>query len=241
MTRSGGQLPAPVTRPQGAISCRSSSIAPCPGLRIRRKRRPRSIRQCSWNSRVTSVSRYSEAGQSVHTGGLIGDGRRLRADFGQPFSAPNGGPEFRFNEAIRCRVNCDTQEEIDYYWDKLSKGGDPKRRRCAAGLIASWRVVAGSAGSHRRAFPGGRRSSNRQRAMEAILGMKKLDIRSCRARRGGRARHDRSVNGRVRRDPVHNWGFCRTRPRGPVGSRSPLIAESTEVVVTGAPRKRLVA
>ena len=86
-----------------------------------------------------------------------------------------GGPAFTFNEAISLQVNCATQEEIDHYWEKLSDGGDPKAQQC--GWLkdrygVSWQVIpnfldeifadAGSAGA--------------QRAMEAMLRMKKFDL-----------------------------------------------------------------
>ena len=63
---------------------------------------------------------------------------------GQPFTALNGGPVFKFNEAISFQINCETQEEVDYYWDKLSAGGDPKAQQC--GWLkdkygVSWQVV----------------------------------------------------------------------------------------------------
>ena len=49
---------------------------------------------------------------------------------GQSFTALNGGSTFKFNEAVSFVVNCETQEEIDYYWSKLSAGGDPKAQQC---------------------------------------------------------------------------------------------------------------
>lgn len=63
---------------------------------------------------------------------------------GQAFTALNGGPMFKFNEAISFQVNCETQEEVDYYWEKLSEGGDEKAQQC--GWLkdkygASWQVV----------------------------------------------------------------------------------------------------
>ena len=63
---------------------------------------------------------------------------------GQTFTALNGGPVFTFNEAISFQINCDTQEEVDYYWGQLSKGGDEKAQQC--GWLkdkygVSWQVV----------------------------------------------------------------------------------------------------
>ena len=127
------------------------------------------------NSRVTSVSRYSEAGQSVHR---RPPGSVMVVDFeldGQPFTALNGGPQFTFNEAISLQVNCDTQQEIDYYWDKLSKGGDPKAQQCGwlkDRFGVSWQVVPARMAEYMKDAE----SAGAKRAMEAMLGMKKLDI-----------------------------------------------------------------
>ena len=63
---------------------------------------------------------------------------------GQKFVALNGGPIFKFNEAISFQVHCETQEEVDYYWEKLSEGGDEKAQQC--GWLkdrygVSWQIV----------------------------------------------------------------------------------------------------
>ena len=94
---------------------------------------------------------------------------------GQKFTALNGGPLFEFNEAISFEVNCATQEEIDYYWEKLSAGGDPKAQRCGwlkdrYGL--SWQVVPEMMDE----LFADAESPAAQRTMEAMLQMKKLDI-----------------------------------------------------------------
>jgi len=127
------------------------------------------------NSHITAITRYSEAGQQVHRrppGSVMVVAFELD---GQPFTALNGGPVFTFNEAISLQVNCDTQEEIDYYWDKLSKGGDPKAQQCGwlkdrFGL--SWQVVPARMAEYMKDAE----SAGAKRAMEAMLGMKKLDI-----------------------------------------------------------------
>jgi predicted 3-demethylubiquinone-9 3-methyltransferase (glyoxalase superfamily) len=94
---------------------------------------------------------------------------------GQPFTALNGGPAFRFNEAVSLQVMCRTQEEVDYYWEKLSEGGDPQAQQCGwlkdrYGL--SWQVVPEGM---EEMFRDGD-SPGAKRAMEAMLQMKKLDI-----------------------------------------------------------------
>jgi predicted 3-demethylubiquinone-9 3-methyltransferase (glyoxalase superfamily) len=85
------------------------------------------------------------------------------------------GPMFKFNEAISFQVNCETQDEIDYYWQKLSAGGDPKAQQC--GWLkdkygVSWQVVPTMMGELFK----DENSAKSQRAMEAMLRMKKLDI-----------------------------------------------------------------
>lgn len=75
-------------------------------------------------SRLIQLFHYSDAGQSVHKmspGGVMTVVFELN---GQKFTGLNGGPLFRFNEAISLEVSCDTQDEIDYYWSKLAAGGE---------------------------------------------------------------------------------------------------------------------
>ena len=94
---------------------------------------------------------------------------------GQSFTALNGGPNFRFNEAVSLQVMCDTQEEVDYYWNKLSEGGDPKAQQCGwlkdrYGL--SWQIVPKILAE----MVGNPDSEQSEHAMEAMLRMKKIDI-----------------------------------------------------------------
>ena len=127
------------------------------------------------NSRIVNVCRYGSAGQEIHG---RPPGSVMVAAFeldGQSFTALNGGPIFRFNEAVSLQVNCDTQEEIDYYWDKLGAGGDPKAQQCGwlkdrYGL--SWQIVPTLMGE---LFKGDATPKS-ERAMSAMLRMKKLDI-----------------------------------------------------------------
>ena len=94
---------------------------------------------------------------------------------GQEFTALNGGPLFKFNEAISFQVNCETQKEIDYYWEKLTAGGDPKAQQCGwlkDKYDLSWQVVATMMGELFK----DEKSGKSQRVMEAMLRMKKLDI-----------------------------------------------------------------
>lgn len=78
------------------------------------------------DSKIVAISRYSETGQEIHRkppGSVMTVAFELN---GQPFTALNGGPIFKFNEAVSFQIECATQEEVDYYWDRLSEGGDRK-------------------------------------------------------------------------------------------------------------------
>jgi len=95
-------------------------------------------------SRIANITRYGEAGHDVH-GKPAGTVMTVAFELdGQTFTALNGGPIFKFNEAISSQVNCDTQEEVDYYWEKLSEGGDEKAQQCGWLKVkygVSWQVV----------------------------------------------------------------------------------------------------
>jgi len=127
------------------------------------------------NSKIVTISRYTEAGREVH-GRPAGSVMTVEFELdGQTFTALNGGPHFKFNEAVSLQVNCDTQEEVDYYWQKLGEGGDPKAQQCGwlkdkYGL--SWQVVpVAMAELFSDADP-----EKSGRVMDAMLKMKKLDI-----------------------------------------------------------------
>src|SRR2546425_5054981 len=81
-------------------------------------------------SKIVSISRYSEAGFEIHrrpAGSVMVVAFELE---GQAFTALNGGPIFKFNEAVSLQVYCEDQDEIDYYWERLGEGGDPKAQQC---------------------------------------------------------------------------------------------------------------
>ena len=127
------------------------------------------------NSKINKVSRYTEVGREIH-GKLPGSAMTVAFELdGQEFTALNGGPNFKFNEAISLQVMCADQEEVDYYWDKLSAGGDPNAQVC--GWLKdkfgfSWQVVP-------TALPellGNPDPVKAKRAMDAMLKMKKFDI-----------------------------------------------------------------
>jgi predicted 3-demethylubiquinone-9 3-methyltransferase (glyoxalase superfamily) len=94
---------------------------------------------------------------------------------GQAFTALNGGPVFKFNEAISFQVACRDQQEVDYYWARLSEGGDEKAQQC--GWLkdkygVSWQVVPNVLIE----MFSGPTSAKSERAMAAMLQMKKIDI-----------------------------------------------------------------
>jgi len=126
------------------------------------------------NSRITSISRYGKAGQETHK---MPEGTVLMVAFeleGQPFSALNGGPLFKFSEAISLQIFVEDQTELDHYWDKLTPGGDPKAQVCGwlkdkYGL--SWQVVPTKLIEWWE-----KPDEKSQRAFAALMHMGKLDI-----------------------------------------------------------------
>ena len=127
------------------------------------------------NSQITLITRYGEAGHEVH-GRPAGTVMTVAFELdGHAFTALNGGPMFKFNEAISFQVSCATQEEVDYYWEKLSEGGDKRAQQC--GWLkdkygVSWQVIP-TALIEMLTDPDAEKS---QRAMKSMLQMKKIDI-----------------------------------------------------------------
>jgi predicted 3-demethylubiquinone-9 3-methyltransferase (glyoxalase superfamily) len=127
------------------------------------------------NSKIGTITRYGAAGFETHKKPA---GSVMTVEFelnGQPFTALNGGPDFKFNEAISMQVYCANQTEIDFYWEKLGAGGDPKAQVCGwlkdkYGL--SWQIVP----EDMEELFKDQDSPGAQRAMEAMLKMKKIDI-----------------------------------------------------------------
>jgi predicted 3-demethylubiquinone-9 3-methyltransferase (glyoxalase superfamily) len=94
---------------------------------------------------------------------------------GQSFTALNGGPIFKFNEAISFQVDCKNQEEIDYYWERLSEGGDEKAQQCGwlkDKFGVSWQIVPTELNKLLR----DKDAAKAARVMNALLQMKKLEI-----------------------------------------------------------------
>jgi predicted 3-demethylubiquinone-9 3-methyltransferase (glyoxalase superfamily) len=125
------------------------------------------------NSKIGKISRYGKEGFEIHgrTAGTV-----MTVEFeidGQKFVALNGGPHFRFNEAVSFQVHCDSQQEIDYFWSKLGEGG--QEQPCGwlkdkFGL--SWQVIP-------KALPEmlmDENSDKAQRVMRSMLQMRKIDL-----------------------------------------------------------------
>ena len=123
------------------------------------------------NSKIGKISRYGKEGFEIHGKEA---GTVMTAEFeiaGQKFLALNGGPQFKFNEAVSFQVHCETQEEIDYFWSKLAEGG--QEGPCGwlkdkFGL--SWQVIP-------TALPQLLTDENSaQRVMKSMLQMRKIDL-----------------------------------------------------------------
>jgi predicted 3-demethylubiquinone-9 3-methyltransferase (glyoxalase superfamily) len=131
-------------------------------------------------AKITSITRYPDVGQEVHH---RPPGSVMTVEFtlnGLPFMGLNGGPNFKFNEAVSLMILCDTQEEIDYYWEKLNEGGNPDSQACGwlkdkFGL--SWQVTPRSLMKMWKDM----KAPGAQRAFAAMMEMKKLDIAKLKA------------------------------------------------------------
>jgi|SRR5919204_2483473 predicted 3-demethylubiquinone-9 3-methyltransferase (glyoxalase superfamily) len=122
------------------------------------------------NSKILEIARYGDAGPGPKGSVMI-----VRFQLaGQEFTALNGGPQFKFNEACSFVVNCDTQQEIDEYWSKLTAGGGAESQcgwlKDKFGL--SWQVVPAELGK----LLSDKDPEKTNRVMQAVLQMKKLDI-----------------------------------------------------------------
>jgi len=119
--------------------------------------------------------RYGKEGYEIHG---REEGTVMTVEFeieGQKFLGLNGGPIFKFNEAISFQVYCETQEEVDYYWEKLSEGGDEKAQQC--GWLkdkygVSWQIVPIILIKMLK----DKDSEKSQKVMKTMLQMHKLDI-----------------------------------------------------------------
>lgn len=127
------------------------------------------------NSRITDTAYYLDTGKEHH-GQEAGSVMTVAFEIeGQSFLALNGGPIFKISEAISFQIDCETQEEVDYYWEKLGAGGDPESQVCGwlkDQFGVSWQVVP-------TILPKLLMDPNKEkakRAMAAMMQMKKLEI-----------------------------------------------------------------
>jgi predicted 3-demethylubiquinone-9 3-methyltransferase (glyoxalase superfamily) len=126
------------------------------------------------NSKVGRILRYDEASAKA-AGGAVGSVLTIEFEIGgQKFTALNGGPEFKFNESISFVVNCDTQKEVDYFWEKLTSGGGQESHcgwlRDKFGV--SWQIVP----TVLIEMLHDKDSEKSERVMKAMLQMQKIDI-----------------------------------------------------------------
>jgi predicted 3-demethylubiquinone-9 3-methyltransferase (glyoxalase superfamily) len=131
-------------------------------------------------SKITQVTHYGDEGHDVHKHAA---GSVLTVSFtldGNEFTGLNGGPEFKFNEAISFEIHCDTQKDIDYFWDKLTPGGDPTAQVC--GWLkdrygVSWQVAPSQMYEWLADSP----NPASERVMKVMMQMKKLDLAKLKA------------------------------------------------------------
>jgi predicted 3-demethylubiquinone-9 3-methyltransferase (glyoxalase superfamily) len=132
------------------------------------------------DARITAVSRYGEAGPGPK-------GSVMAIEFeldGQTFTAVNGGPMFKFTEAVSMMVHCETQAEVDHYWEKLSAGGKPGR--CAwlkDKFGVSWQVVPTALIE----LMQDKDAARSARVVQAMFAMTKIDIATLRRAYDGKA------------------------------------------------------
>ena len=126
-------------------------------------------------SRIVKVARFGEAGNEIHGRPA---GSVMTVDFelsGQRMLGLNGGPLFKFTEAVSLMVYCADQQEVDYYWERLTAGGDPAAQQCGwlkDRYSLSWQVVP----EPMLELVSDPASAKSQRAFAAMLEMKKLDL-----------------------------------------------------------------
>jgi predicted 3-demethylubiquinone-9 3-methyltransferase (glyoxalase superfamily) len=127
------------------------------------------------NSKIGRITRY---GKERHEIPGVSEETVMTVAFqleGQDFVALNGGPQFKFTEAISFIINCESQEELDFFWENLSEGGDEKAQVCGwlkDKFGVSWQIIPGDL-TEMVSDPDPEKSA---RVMKAILQMKKVDI-----------------------------------------------------------------
>jgi predicted 3-demethylubiquinone-9 3-methyltransferase (glyoxalase superfamily) len=124
------------------------------------------------NARIVTVARHGKESAAA-TGRPEGSAMTVAYELdGQKFVALNGGPHYRISEAVSFVVDCESQDEVDYYWDKLGAGGDPAAQRCGwlkDRFGVSWQIVP-------TVLPELMQGPRADRVMQALMQMGKLDI-----------------------------------------------------------------
>ncbi|MEO8664502.1 MAG: VOC family protein [Ignavibacteria bacterium] len=129
------------------------------------------------NSKMGNITHYSDEVAKA-SGGQAGSVMTVSFELnGYDFLGLNGGPQFKFTEAVSFMLKCDTQEEIDYLWEKLSEGGE----KSVCGWLKdkfglSWQVIHADFDK----MMTGKDPEKEERAMNAVMQMKKLDIKKIR-------------------------------------------------------------
>ncbi|MDB5873914.1 MAG: hypothetical protein JWQ07_3356 [Ramlibacter sp.] len=153
----------------------TSKIIPCLWFDTQGEDAARFYTELFPNSRITHTARYGEAGKEIH-GRKPGSVMTVSFDLaGQSFTALNGGPHFKFSEAVSFQIMCDSQQEVDHYWNALAADGPVEAQQCGwvkdrYGL--SWQVVP-------KAFIEMMKSTDSakvERMFGAMMKMKKLDL-----------------------------------------------------------------
>ncbi|WP_203334522.1 VOC family protein [Planococcus beigongshangi] len=137
------------------------------------------------NSSIGRITRYTDEGREIHG---MPEGTVMTVEFeleGQQYIALNGGDQFKFNEAVSLLINCESQDEVDYYWDRLKEGGDENAQVCGwlkDKFGVSWQVVPRELDD----MMASKDIDKAKRVTRAMLQMKKLDLNELRKAYEGR-------------------------------------------------------
>lgn len=129
------------------------------------------------NSKIGRITSYGNEGNQIHG---KPEGSVMTVEFeleGQAFVALNGGPQFKFTEAISFIIHCEDQKELDHYWGKLSEGGDEKAQVCGwlkDQFGVSWQIIP----ENLTEMVNDSNPEKSERMMKALLQMKKIDIKT---------------------------------------------------------------
>jgi predicted 3-demethylubiquinone-9 3-methyltransferase (glyoxalase superfamily) len=152
----------------------SQKIAPCLWFDSEAEEAARFYVGIFRNSKIVDITRYGKAGKEIHQ---KPEGSVMTVAFeieGLPYTALNGGPMFKFTEAVSFQIFVDDQKELDEYWDKLTPGGDPKSQVCGwlkDKFGVSWQVVP-----RKMLDWWSKPDAGTERAFDAMMKMGKLDI-----------------------------------------------------------------